>query len=64
MKVLNPNFEKPPFDRQLEENRLDAEELECIKMWLDKQKVPTHLEGNPLSYIGRIMELIKMSKNV
>ena len=37
-----------------------AEDLECIKMWLDNKNVPTHDDtNNQYSFIGRIELLLK-----
>lgn len=36
-----------------------AEQLECIKLFLDKANVPTHSEdGQQYSFVGRIQQLI------
>lgn len=40
-----------------------AEELECIKMHLDRLGVPTEKEGKKLSYVGRIQALTDSVKN-
>lgn len=40
-----------------------AEELECIKMHLDRLGVPTEKEGKKLSYVGRIQALMESVRN-
>jgi hypothetical protein len=36
------------------------EELECLRMFLDKHRVPTKHDGIPLSLVGRVMFLVNM----
>lgn len=39
-----------------------AEELECIKLFLNKHNVPTERDGKPLSCVGRIEAYAEMKK--
>lgn len=38
------------------------EELECVKMWLNKMNAPTEREGKTLSVIGRITGLLMLAQ--
>ena len=38
------------------------EELECIKLFLNKHNVPTERDGKPLSYVGRIEAYAEMKE--
>jgi hypothetical protein len=40
---------------ECERREYAEEELECIRMFLDKHNVPKEIDGVPLSYVGRIM---------
>lgn len=40
-----------------------AEELECVKMYLDKLGVPKERDGQKLSYVGRIQALMESVRN-
>lgn len=40
-----------------------AEELECVKMYLNKLDVPTEKDGQKLSIVGRIQALMDSVKN-
>ena len=40
-----------------------AEELECVKMYLDKLGVPKEKDGQKLSYVGRIQALTESAGN-
>jgi hypothetical protein len=40
-----------------------AEELECVKMYLDKLGIPKEKDGQKLSYVGRIQALVESVKN-
>lgn len=45
--------------RSFNELELLAEDLECVKLWLDGKNVPTHdKEGNQYSTVGRIERLM------
>lgn len=59
------NVQKENIKGQLEQYktseasmRYDAEELECVKMWLDDQDAPKEGEKGKYSVIGRIKTLI------
>lgn len=40
-----------------------AEELECVRLWLDRQHAPTEKDGQKLSYVGRIQALMDNVKD-
>lgn len=42
-----------------------AESLECLQMWLDDHKVPRFdSDGKEYSPVGRVMQLLKMQKEL
>jgi len=61
-----PDADMDLWDAELEEALLNeadpiehaASEYRCAMKWLDDIDAPTHLEGNKLSLVGRIMEAI------
>jgi hypothetical protein len=45
---------------ETEKREQAEEELECLRMFLDKHRVPTEHGGVPLSMVGRVMLLVNM----
>lgn len=49
--------------RTFNELEMLAEDLECVKMWLDDKKAPkTDINGNEYSVVGRIQCLLNVYK--
>lgn len=49
--------------RSYNELEILAEELECVNMWLDSEKIPTHdTDNRKYSTIGRIKLMIEKIK--
>ena len=47
--------------RSFNELEMLAEDLECVKMWLDDKKAPkTDSDGNEYSVVGRIQYLLNV----
>ncbi len=47
--------------RSFNELEMLAEDLECVKMWLDDKKAPkTDINGNEYSVVGRIQCLLNV----
>jgi hypothetical protein len=67
IRVQKNNLKEQLKDYQQSEEkwRYDSEELECVNMFLDDMKVPTHDTeiGSKYSTVGRIKVLMEMIQN-
>ena len=55
------NYTQQVSTRSFNELEMLAEDLECVKMWLDDKKAPkTDSDGNEYSVVGRIQCLLNV----